>query len=381
MRVVVAPDSFKGSLTAPQVAAAISEGLRRVWPDAEIDEVPLADGGEGTTEALVAATAGRIERVRVTGPLDERVEAFFGVLGDGVTAVIEMAAASGLPLVPQELRNPLITTTYGTGELVRAALDAGCSRVVLGIGGSATNDGGVGMAQALGASFRDLEGNELARGGASLASLASIELSGLDRRLERTEFVVACDVQNPLIGPQGASRVYAPQKGAGPSEVEQLEAALRHYSKVVKARIGRDVALLPGAGAAGGLGAGLVAFFNARLMPGIELVLEAVRFDERVRGADLVITGEGMIDEQTAFGKAPSGVLRAAAQMGVPVVAVGGGIGAELNLLESNGFAAVVDCTPRPMPLAEALAHTHTHLMHTAQTIARLISLGSRHNP
>lgn len=377
MKIVVAPDSFKGSLTAPQVAEALTEGLKSVWPDAAVDEIPLADGGEGTTRALVEATGGRVETLNATGPLGERVEAFFGVLGDGVTGVVEMAAASGLPLVPEHRRNPMVTTTYGTGELVKAALDAGCTRVILGIGGSATNDGGVGMAQALGASFRDARGDELSPGGGALSALNTIDLTGLDERLIQTEIVVACDVQNPLVGPEGASRVYGPQKGANPADVDRLEQALQHLATRIREELGRDVAQLPGAGAAGGLGAGVVAFFNARLMPGIDLILDAVNFRDRVRDADLAVTGEGMVDQQTAFGKTPSGVLRVAGEFGVPVVAIGGGIAGDLDLLDRSGFAAVMDSTPRPMPLREALAEARVHVVHAGRTVARLIALGS----
>ena len=376
MKIVIAPDSFKGSLSAPEVARALREGFARVFPRAEIDEIPLADGGEGTTEALVTATGGRIERRRVTGPLGEPVEAFFGILGDGVTAVVETAAASGLTLVPEERRDPRVTTTYGTGELLAAALERGCTRVIVGIGGSATNDGGAGLVQALGGSLRDAEGRELPWGGAALARLATIDISTARARVGSAEIIVACDVQNPLVGPTGASAVYGPQKGATPEMVHELDQALRHYAERIKDFLDVDVAEMPGAGAAGGLGAGLVAFLGATLRPGIELVLDAVNFRKRVEGADLVITGEGMVDGQTAYGKAPSGVLRVAGSLGVPVVAVGGGLGPDLEALDASGFAAVIDCTPRPMSLADAIAGAREHLVHAGATIARLIALG-----
>lgn len=376
MKVVIAPDSFKGSLSAREVALAIAEGVRRRWPDAEIDCIPLADGGEGTVQALVDATGGTVVNVKVTGPLGEPVDAFFGVLGDGKTAVIEMAAASGLPLVPPDRRDPGRTTTRGTGELIRAALDRGCRRLIIGIGGSATNDGGAGMAQALGASFQDREGRELGPGGLALKELERIDLSGLDPRLRECEIVVACDVDNPLYGPRGASAVYGPQKGATPEMVEALDAALFRLACVIERQWGIDVQKIPGSGAAGGLGAGLVAFLGATLKPGIEIVLEAVNFERRIQGADLVITAEGGVDGQTAFGKAPSGVLKASARHNVPVVVVGGSLADDAVSLYEHGFAAIVGCTPRPMGLDEAIARTARSLAEAGEMIARLIGLG-----
>lgn len=376
MKIVIAPDSFKGSLSAHDVAKAIADGIRKVWPDADIDCIPLADGGEGTVEALVNATGGRFVHTSATGPLGDPVEAFFGILGDGQTAVIEMAAASGLPLVPKDRRDPSKATTRGTGELIRAALDAGCRRLIVGIGGSATNDGGVGMAQALGASFRDANGAELGPGGLPLAHLASIDLSGIDARLRDAEIVVACDVDNPLYGRRGASAVYGPQKGASPEMVERLDQALRRLAEVIKAQIGVDVQQIPGSGAAGGLGAGMIAFLGASLKPGIEIVLEAVQFHQRVRGADLVITAEGGVDRQTAFGKAPSGVMKAAQAAGAPVVVVGGSLSDDAVHLYEHGFAGIVGCTPRPMSLDEAIDRSQTSLAEAGQMIARLIQLG-----
>lgn len=376
MKVVIAPDSFKGSLPAKEVAAAIAAGVRKVWPDARIDCVPLADGGEGTVEALVEATGGRFVQARVTGPLGEPVEAVYGLLGDGETAVIEMAAASGLPLVPPDRRDPARATTRGTGELIRAALDRGCRRLIIGIGGSATNDGGAGMAQALGVSFRDRHGRELPPGGLALRELETIDLSGLDPRIRETEIVAACDVDNPLYGPRGASAVYGPQKGATPELVEALDQALRRYAEVLYRDLGIDVQAIPGSGAAGGLGAGLVALLGAQLKPGIELVLEALDFRRRLEGADLVIAAEGGVDRQTAFGKAPSGVLKEAARQGIPVVVVGGSLSDDAVQLYDHGFAALVSCTPRPMPLEEAVARTPASLVQAGETIARLVQVG-----
>jgi glycerate 2-kinase len=356
VRIVVAPDSYKGSLSALGVAEAIERGVRAVFPEAEVAKVPIADGGEGTVDALVVATGGRVEERTVRGPLGEPVRARWGILGAGDTAVIEMAAASGLPLVPKDRRDPRVTTTFGTGELVRAALDAGLRKLVVGVGGSATNDGGAGMARALGVRFLDAAGAELPEGGAALARLARIDLSGLDPRVALAELVVACDVDNPLTGPRGASAVYGPQKGATPELVKELDAALGRYAAVARDATGRDVADRPGAGAAGGLGAGLLFFTPARLRPGVAIVLETTRFDELVRGADLVITGEGRTDFQTAMGKAPVGVAAAAKRHGVPVVCLAGGLGDGADDVLAHGIDALASTVPGPMTLEECLA-------------------------
>ena len=356
MRVVVAPDSFKGSLSALRVAEAMERGIRTVFPEAEVLKVPIADGGEGTVEALVAATGGRVEHATVRGPLGEPVRALWGVLGDGETAVVEMAAVSGLPLVPEARRDPRATTTFGTGELMRAALDAGLSKLVIGIGGSATNDGGAGMARAFGIRFLDASGRELPDGGAALSRLDRIDLSGLDPRLARAEILVACDVDNPLTGPRGASAVYGPQKGATPEIVRELDAALARFAAVARASTGRDVAEVPGAGAAGGLGAGLLFFTPARLRPGVAIVLEAIGFDEMVKDAHLVVTGEGRTDFQSAMGKAPAGVAAVARRHGVPVVCLAGGLGQGADDLMSQGVDALASIVPQPMTLEECMA-------------------------
>ncbi len=376
MRVVVAPDSYKGSLSALGVAQAIGRGVRAVFPDAEVVPVPIADGGEGTVEALVAATGGRLEEREVRGPLGEPVRARWGVLGDGRTAVIEMAAASGLPLVPKERRDPRVTTTYGTGELVRAALDAGLSKLIVGIGGSATNDGGTGMARALGARFLDAAGAELPEGGAALARLARVELSGLDPRLAAVELLVACDVDNPLTGPRGASAVYGPQKGATPEMVRELDAALAVYARVASGATGRDVAALPGAGAAGGLGAGLLFFTPARLRPGVEIVLETTGFDRLLEGTDLVITGEGRTDSQTAMGKAPVGVAAAAKRKGVPVVCLSGGLGEGASDVLGKGIDALASVVPEPMALEACMARGAELCEAGAARLCRLLRVG-----
>lgn len=320
---IIAPQSFKGTVDAVAVAAAIARGVRTVWPDARCDELPLADGGEGTVRALVHATGGRFRAARVHDPLGREIEATWGVLGDGKTAVVEMAAASGLTLLRENERDPRVTSTRGTGELILEAAMSGADRIIVGIGGSATNDGGAGMARAFGYRFLDREGNKLPEGGAALARLHHIE-GQTDPRLIRPAIEVACDVRNPLLGPEGASAVYGPQKGASPEVVAELDRALARYADVVEVFVGRNVRDVPGAGAAGGLGAGLIAFLDARLESGADLVLNAVDFARRLHGADLVITGEGRIDAQSGFGKLTHAVAVAARREGVPAVAVAG---------------------------------------------------------
>lgn len=373
MRLVVAPDSFKGSASAKEVAQAIADGLKTALPKAEFDLVPMADGGEGTVEALVAATNGKIITKRVTGPLGEPVDAFFGILGDEETAVIEMAAAAGLHLVPPEKRNPFITTTYGVGELIRAALDAGCKRIIVGIGGSATNDGGAGMVQALGAKLLDEKGNEIGFGGGELGKLTKIDISGLDNRLKETEILVACDVTNPLTGPNGASAVYGPQKGATPEMVKLLDENLSHYAAIIRRSLGVDVESVPGAGAAGGLGAGLMAFCQAILKRGVELVIQAVGLDERVRSSDLVITGEGKLDFQTGFGKVPYGVAQVAKRYGKLVIAIAGQLGEGSEKCREWGIDACFAIVNRPMSEQEAMAETLLLLKRTAEELGWLL--------
>jgi glycerate kinase len=377
MRIIVAPDSYKGSLSAVEVAEAMGRGIASVFPHAEVVSLPIADGGEGTVEALVAATRGAFVTRVVTGPLGEPVEARWGILGDGATAVIEMAAASGLPLVPPGRRNPLITSSRGTGELIRAALDAGLRRMIIGIGGSATNDGGAGMARALGARFLDGDGTELPEGGAALALLERVELGGLDPRLAEATILVACDVTNPLCGENGASAIYGPQKGATAEMARELDRALLHYSRVVEQAVGRMVADLPGSGAAGGLGAGLRYFTNATLLPGVEIVLDAVGFAGALKTADLVITGEGCSDGQTAHGKAPVGVARLARQHGVPVICLSGGLGAGSEQLLEHGIDALLGIVSSPMALEECMARAAELVEAATGRICRLLRLGS----
>ncbi len=371
MKVLLAPDGFKGCLDARAVCAHLAEGIRSALPEVELVELPLADGGEGTTETLIAAAGGRLERRQVSGPLGEPSEAAFGVLPDG-RGVVEVAAASGYALLRPEQRDPRRTTSYGTGELLRAAHEAGCRELIVGLGGSATNDAGAGIAQALGVRLLDAAGAELPRGGAALARLERIEAEGaLAGELQLT---VACDVNNPLVGERGASRVYGPQKGADPAAVAELDAALTRFAEVVARDLGRDVAQVPGAGAAGGIGAGLLAFCQARLVPGAELILEAVGIDEHLRGADLVLTGEGQLDGQTLHDKLPLAVARRARAAGVPVVGLAGRVDpAAREALFAAGFSALFAIASEALPLEQALSAAPRHLRETGESLARLV--------
>ena len=377
MRIVVAPNAFKGSLSALEAATAIGEGIRIAAPDAELVLVPIADGGDGTVDALVAATGGERHQRRVRGPLGDPVDADYGLIDGGSTAVIEMARAAGLALVPKDKRDPRITTTYGVGELLQHAYDAGARRFIVGIGGSATNDGGAGMAQALGHHLLDDMGLELPPGGLALKRLARIHVGGVHADWKLAAVDVACDVTNPLTGPRGASAVYGPQKGATPEVVAELDAALHHFAEIIRRDLGVDVEQLPGAGAAGGLGAGLVAFTGARLRPGAEMVMEALHLDQRLTGADLVITGEGRLDSQTArFGKGPAAVAKHARRAAIPVIALGGSIAdeAELRLLFDGLEATVVE----PGTLDVAIAQARPLLVRAATRAMRLLLTGRR---
>lgn len=371
MKIAIAPDSFKECLTADEVAGAIEEGVRRALPDCVTVCVPMADGGEGTVDALIAATNGRIVELTGTGPMGTPVATRYGLLGDGESAVIEMAAVSGLPLVRTEERDPRIATTCGTGELLCDALNRGASRIIIGLGGSATNDGGAGAAQALGVSLRDAAGRELPWGGAALARLATIDLSRRHPRLNQCVLEAACDVDNPLCGPTGASRVYGPQKGAGPKVVEELDAALRHFGDVIEEQLGVPVLDVPGAGAAGGLGAGLVAFAGGVLRPGVDIVADACKLTSRIAGAELVITGEGRIDAQTPHGKTPAGVAKAARQLGIPVVAIAGSLGPGYDAVHDCGIREVISIQSGTMSLAEAMARAPELLAAAAERVAR----------
>lgn len=371
MKIVIAPDSFKESLSAPEVAAAIARGWRQVFPEAELLLRPMADGGEGTVDAVLAATGGERRECRVCGPLGESVLAHWGWLGEG-TAVLEMASASGLHHVPRARRDATVTTSLGTGELIRAALDAGATRIILGLGGSATNDGGAGLLQALGVRFLDAREVELPPGGAALARLARIDAGGLDPRLLQARVEIAADVDNPLCGPRGASRVFGPQKGADPQQVEQLDAALEHYARVVAATLGEDHSHHPGVGAAGGLGFAARAFLHAGFRPGIELVAELSGLADAVEGADLVITGEGRLDSQSLHGKTPVGVARIARAAGVPVVALAGSLGEDYQALYAAGIDAAFALSPGPQSLEQAMTGAAAELQARACDLARL---------
>jgi len=375
MKVLIAPDSFKDSLSATDVARALSRGFLKGIPDADIRILPMADGGEGTVESLMESTGGRKIKVRVSDPLMRKTEAFLGLSGDGTLGVIEMASASGLEKLKDEERNPWITTTYGTGELIKAALGEGCKRLLIGIGGSATNDGGAGMATALGIQFLDGSGKQIGQGGGALGDLEVINLVGLDRRLDDLEIMVACDVSNPLTGPQGASHVYGPQKGADPEMVRKLDSNLAHYARIIYEQMGIEIENIPGSGAAGGLGAGLMAFLGGRLMKGIEIVSEAVNLEDAIIEADIVITGEGKLDEQSLYGKTVYGISNIARKYSRPVIAVAGTIGKESAELLENGVTAIMPIIERPMDLKNALQDAAELLERCGERIARLISI------
>ena len=378
MKIVVAPDSFKGSVSALEAANAIEQGLRRVFPDAVIEKIPMADGGEGTVQSLVDATGGHLQTRRVLAPLENEVDAEFGILSDGETAVIEMASASGLTLVEPQERNPLRTTTYGTGQLIHAALEAGCRRLIIGIGGSATNDGGGGMAEALGVRLLDPDGKQIQRGGGNLGQLTSIDVTGLHPAIAETETVVACDVNNPLTGPDGASYVYGPQKGATREMIETLDGHLTHFDKVLTQTLEQSFNDIPGAGAAGGLGAGLMAFLNAELRLGIDIMIDAVNLKERVKGAAVVFTGEGQLDFQTAFGKTPVGVAKVAKAHNIPVIAIAGGIAEGAEVVYDAGIDAMLGIAQEPMSLENAVTDAPRLIADTAEQAARLITIGHR---
>ncbi|EIJ0934265.1 glycerate kinase [Vibrio cholerae] len=372
MKVVIAPDSFKESLTAKQVCDAIQAGLARVWHDAKFIAIPVADGGEGTVQSLVDATQGRLVEVKVMGPQGKRVEAFYGMLGDNQTAVIEMAAASGLHHVPVAQRDPKLTTSFGTGELIRHALDQGVTKLIIGLGGSATNDGGVGMLAALGARFTNADGDPIQLTGGGLHELTHIDLQDFDPRLQNCDILVACDVNNPLCGDKGASAVFGPQKGATPEDVQLLDGSLRQFGLLTEKVTGKMVLESAGAGAAGGMGAALLAYTQARLRPGIEIVLETVQFAHQVSDADLVITGEGRIDSQTVHGKTPMGVAKVAKRFDVSVLALCGCTGDNYQAVYQCGIDAVFAAVPRAMSLEDALKESDFNLADLAENVARL---------
>ena len=366
-KIIVASDSFKGCLSSLEVARAAEKGILKVLPDCEVKGIPVGDGGEGTVEALVAAMNGRFVTCEVHDPLMNPIQVEYGILGDGLTAVIEMASASGLPLVPKEKRNPMLTTTYGTGEMIKDALQRGCRHFLIGIGGSATNDAGVGMLQALGFRFFDRAGEELGKGGQVLAQIERIDLTGALPALQASDFIVACDVTNPFSGENGAAFIYARQKGADEQMIRLLDKGLKHFARIIQETVGKDIDAIPGAGAAGGLGGGFLAFLPAILKPGIQMVLDAVDFDRHIRNAELIITGEGKLDRQTGMGKTPAGVLAAGKRHHIPVIAIGGAV-EETDALLQQGFMAALSIQPGPVSLDQAMNPTFA-----AQQIERVV--------
>jgi glycerate kinase len=377
MRILVAPDSFKGSLSAPKVAESIAAGLIKIDPATKCYKIPLADGGEGTTRCVIGARGGRLFSRTVTGPLGEPVSAEFGICADNRTAVIEVASASGLTLVAPDRRDPFLTTSAGTGELILAALAEGCRTIILGLGGSATNDGGAGILKALGVKFLDREGRELGGRVKDLTRLERLDLKGLDQRLKDVQFILACDVDNPLCGPQGASAVYGPQKGASPKQVRELDALLGHYADVLEAVTGLKVQEIPGSGAAGGIAAGMMAVLKARIVSGIEVVLELMAVEELLAAGniDLVITGEGEINGQSIRGKVPVGLARHARKYNIPVLALAGCIGPEAEKVYAEGINSIFTIVPGPISLEDSMARTEVLLEDTAARIMRLLQV------
>ncbi|WP_394121211.1 glycerate kinase [Planococcus donghaensis] len=375
MKVLIAMDSFKGSLSSIEGSNAIAAGIREVYRDAEIKMLPLADGGEGTVEAVVEAAGGELVTVQVTGPLQKKVTATYGILNNRKTAVIEIAAACGLPLISEEERNPLIATTYGVGELIIDALKKGCSDFIIGLGGSATNDGGVGMLQALGFRFLDSENREVGLGGQALNEVHRIDDKNVYPAVKKAVFKVACDVTNPLFGEQGAAHIFGPQKGATPEMVAELDRGLQNFAGVVAKELDRDIHLIEGAGAAGGLGAAFIGFLQADLSSGIDLLLESIGMQEQLQGTDIVLTGEGKLDGQTAMGKTVLGVARMAKSQGIPVIALAGSVTEEAGDLNDWGITSYFSILTKPLSLAEAInpGTARANLQVTTAQIFRLI--------
>ena len=375
MKVIIAPDSFKGSLTALEVAKSIEKGIKKVDANIETVIVPMADGGEGTVQSLIDASEGVMVAAKVHDPLLRPFKSFYGIMGDGKTAVIEMAAASGLELLKNDERNALKTSTFGTGELIKHAIDRGCTEIIIGLGGSATNDGGTGVAQALGVRFRDKKGKEQNMCGAELINIHTVDMSGLDARVKGINIIAACDVDNPLYGIKGSSNVYGRQKGDSETDVQTLDKGLKHFSEIMKFGYGFDFSDYPGAGAAGGLGYGLMCFLGATLASGIETVMRATKFTKKIAGADFVFTGEGRIDSQTAFGKTPFGVAQVAKQTNIPVIAIAGSLGNGYKELYNKGFDGIFSIIDKPMTLTDALVNAEELVENMAESIIRLILL------
>ena len=373
MKVLLAPDSFKGSLPSRGVCAALKKGIFKVSADIEVTEAPIADGGEGTVDAIITSAGGQKCVEWVAGPLGDKVKAYYGILRNG-TAVIEMASASGLYLVPKDKRNPLVTTSFGTGELIESALDRGCRKFIVGIGGSATNDGGAGMLQALGARFFDRYGRGISCGGGNLDKLVKIDLSKMDKRIYESQFIAASDVNNPLCGENGASAVYGPQKNATPRMVEILDRNLRHYAGVVKDIFNEDLSETAGAGAAGGLGFALIVFLKAKLKNGIDIVMDVTHMEDKVKNSDLIITGEGNTDFQTCFGKAPSGIAKLAKKYDKPVIILSGGLGEGYKNLYSMGATSLFSIENKPMSLKNSMEDTSDLIEDRMEDIMRTIA-------
>ncbi|OVE65021.1 glycerate kinase [Clostridium diolis] len=378
MKIVIAPDSFKGSLTALQVAKAMEEGLMKYSKDFIIEKIPMADGGEGTVESLVSLTNGEIVTVEVKDPLMRNIKGFYGLLGNEKTAVIEMAAASGLPLLKEKEKNPLITSTYGTGQLIKAALDRGCKNFIIGIGGSATNDGGMGMLKALGVKFLNKDNNEIKDGAIELNQLNTIDMSDFDQRIYECDIKVACDVENTLCGENGASFVFGAQKGADKQMIEVLDNNLYHYGVILKRTFNVDVASIPGSGAAGGMGAAFIAIIKAKLERGIDIIIRESKLSEKLKDTDLVFTGEGKIDYQTKFGKTPFGVASEAKKKNIPVIALAGSIGEDTDTLYELGFDGIFSIIDKPMGLEEAIKNCSELVKEATYRIINLYMLRER---
>ena len=373
MKILIAPQSYKGSISAIKVAEAIKQGALNIFPDIKSLIIPVADGGDGTLETLVESTNGTIHNSNATGPLGNSIPVIWGTLGDSKTAIIEMARIAGLALVPQNKRNPYYTTSYGLGEIIKEALDLGYRKFIIGIGGSATNDGGAGMAQALGAKLTDENKKPIDLGGLALNEITKIDISGIDPRINESEILVACDVNNPLCGPNGASFIYGPQKGASPEMVKTLDDALYHFGSQLIRDTGINIMEIEGSGAAGGIGGGMVGFLNAKLKPGIEIVLDSLGFDKSLKNVDLVITGEGQIDFQTVFSKAPIGVAKHAKKYNIPVIAICGSLGENYQDVHSHGIDAVIPIIPKPMDLKNASDNAYELIKNTSEQIFRIL--------
>ncbi|HHV59268.1 MAG TPA: glycerate kinase [Clostridiaceae bacterium] len=369
-KIVITPDSFKGTMNSSEICDIAENAIKRLNPGIETVKIPVADGGEGTVEAFLKAVGGYMINLRVKGPLMDEIDSFYGILDDGVTAVIEMAAASGLPLI-EDRKDPVRASTYGTGQLILDALNKGCKKIIIGVGGSATNDGGIGMAAALGVRFLDSKGNEVELNGRGLGNIEYIDISGKDKRIDSVQVLAACDVDNPLYGPNGAAFIYAPQKGADEETVRFLDNNLRHYAQVVERDLGINIGNMPGGGAAGGLGAALAVFAGARLKPGINIMLDTVNFQEIIKDADFIITGEGKIDGQSLRGKVPIGIAQEAKKAGVPVIVVAGDVGDDIEKVYESGISAVFSINRLAIPFEKARLRSKTDYEKTIESIIR----------